>query len=415
MIISNERAKLIISAWLVGEHLEDANLIVPDELGDYADIAYLIRKGETDLIKLAERTKRDFVEIGNIIPYYSEAMYQSEMEHIKHDKMLIALQDAVDKRMDASEVIDLAEQYKTETVELIKAESNLTERFLSEIDKREKREVVRTGLQSIDNAMYGIRPKELTSVGARPSVGKSAFMLQVAVNVAKQGKKVLYFPLEMSTEQTIERILCRHLHKTDQMALKSGRLDSEQWDEVQLHLQKIHDLEASGNFLIYEGCGRLEQIEALVKSEKPYLIVIDQLQQMKSDLHFDNVRSRFAHMTNNLKSLAMEQDVAVWLACQVNRTANMNANNEPTLENLKESGSIEEDSDNVLLLHRDEDFEEANGVSNGDRYIQVNIAKQREGVVTKQRLLFIPPRFTFYDIAEEQDGFSQMSYNDVEF
>lgn len=413
MEIKNDVAEIIIATWLNGLHLEDVKIVHPNELGEYGSIASLIRRGIHDPLEIARQLKLKPSEIGRLMQAGFVNLYESAMLAIKHDKMTEELEEACGRKAKTKEIAGIVKKYDTQPVEIRNAEVGIVEKYICEIDRRENAEIVRTEIGSVDRMMYGIRPKELTSVGARPSVGKSAFLLQVAVSVAKQGKKVLYFPLEMSTEQTVERILARYLSKTPMSALKTGKMSREQWAEVQEHLCKVQALESSGNFLIYEGCGQLEEIEAIVQKEKPYLVVVDQLQQMKALDHFADVRTRFSHMTNSLKRLAMEYGVAVWLACQVNRVANKNAGKEPTMENLKESGSIEEDSDNVLLLHRDEDYEDANGVN--DRVIQVNVAKQREGATGKVKLLFVPERFAFYDIEPDVNGYEQVKYDDVEF
>lgn len=407
-------AEVLIGTWLQGEHLDDVAVMTVNDFGDLADIAKVIKSGTHDPMEVARLTKRSVADIGRLIVFGLSNMYESAMMNIKHEKMTEELSEACGKHKKTKDIKEIIRKYDVAMVETVEEAKNMASGYLDELDRRKERDVVLTGIGTLDDVLFGIRPKELTSVGARPSVGKSAFMLQVAVNVAKNGKKVLYFPLEMTVEQTTERIISRYLKLTDSRHLRSGNLTSDQWAEVELQLQRVQNLENSGNFQVYEGCGQLEQIVALIEKEKPYMVVIDQLQQMKAGRQFADVRSRFSYMTSELQSVAMSHDCAVWLACQVNRTANMNSNNEPTLENLKESGSIEEDSDNVILLHRDEAEEEYHGVTDY-RIIQCNVAKQRSGPTNKLKLKFMPERFAFYALDNTPSGFGPMEQTEVPF
>lgn len=416
MVIQEDQAKIIVASWLIGYRTEDAKLIPPNFLGEYTNIGTQIRSGILDPFEIAKRIKMGIKEMAELTNYASKGLYDMAMLNIKHQKMIEEVEKATENRASAEEIRKIAAKYSDNIVkEVPKQAQGMSETFMEEVKARENREIINTEIGNLDALLCGIKQKELTSVGARPSVGKSAFMLQTAINVVKQGKKVLYFPLEMSTEQTTERILCRYLSKTSPDDLRKGRLTNEQKAEVELQLQKINELESSGNWLVFEGVGHLEVIEALIKKHQPYMVVVDQLQQMKSvSEKFNDVRSRFSFMTSELKRIAMEHDVAVWLACQVNRTANQNSNNEPTLENLKESGSIEEDSDNVILLHRDEKAEEEQGFQS-KRIIQANIAKQRSGPTNKVKLMFVPERFAFYPLDNSPSGFESYKTNDIPF
>lgn len=416
MVISKDIAEVLIGTWLHGEHLEDAKLFSVNDFGEYADIAKVIKGGTHDPMEVVRLTKRNPGEVGALLSYTFSNLYESAMLNIRQEKMTEELSEACGKRTKIKNIKEIIQKYDVGITEPVKEAKNMAIGYIEELDKRKARDVVLTGIGSLDDILYGIRPKELTSIGARPSVGKSAFMLQVAVNVAKNGKKVLYFPLEMTVQQTVERIISRYLQKTTSRNLRSGKLDEEQWAEVSLQLDRVNVLEESGNFQVYEGCGNIEHIIAIIEKEKPYLVVIDQLQQMKTSKQtFNDVRSRFSYMTAELQAVVMSHDCAVWLACQVNRTANQNANNEPTLENLKESGSIEEDSDNVILLHRDENEEEEQCVGGMYRIVQANVAKQRSGPTAKIKLKFMPERFAFYQLDNTPSGFGELGTDDIEF
>lgn len=257
--------------------------------------------------------------------------------------------------------------------------------------------MLRTGFVDID-AMYAIRKGELTTVGARPSTGKSTFMLQVAKRVAKDGGKVLFLPLEMTQGQTIDRMVLSYgSSDLDSRSIKSGVLSVEQYHELSRVLDKVE--KTLQNMTICDNVRTLEGIEALIDEIQPDVIVIDQLQQMNSTVQrFDGTRERFSYMTANLKRIALEKNIAVLLACQLRRSA---TNDGLSLEQLKESGSIEEDSDNVILLGRDLKAE-ADWTGN-NRLITCVLAKQREGATGECDLMLIPNKFTFRGIEKENN------------
>ena len=117
------------------------------------------------------------------------------------------------------------------------------------------------------------------------------------------------------------------------------------------------------------------------------MIVIDQLEQLKDGMrNWPDKRAMFSHMTHELQAISLDMDVSVWLACQVNRGAD---NNPPTMANLKESGTIEEDATNVILLHRE-------GEKTEKQSIMLDLAKQKDGQCGVINLAFDAPKFTFY-------------------
>jgi replicative DNA helicase len=230
-------------------------------------------------------------------------------------------------------------------------------------------------------------------VGARPSVGKSAFCLQVAVNVAKRGRKVLFLPLEMSAAETMDRIVMRYV---DQSVVKyrdihRGRLSVDQTAEVTKVVNQIDTL--SDSFLIYENVRDIEQIKTLIQNEHPDLIVIDQLSQIRNGNDQQTVRERYVEVTRTLKAIALEENVAIWLPCQMNRESSKSGM--VSIDYLKESGSIEEDADIVLILSNKKDKDGNYEANDAGRKVKLEVAKNRQGRCASEELIFIGPRFTF--------------------
>lgn len=389
-----EIEKMILGSWLSGEHLEDMDRISEKDFQSFRHIYRAIKAKGADVFGVSEMAKVTTVELMDMAKDYRDTFYQQAFTGLLEDKMRQYLKRAAETKS-LTEIKDTLNRFDdVELEELPEPASHLCSTYWQELDRRANQKLVYTGLSSLDNLLCGIRTKELTSVGARPAVGKSAFTLQIATNVARSGEKVLYFPLEMSTIQTVERILLRYLD-VPQRKLRKGDVD---WKEMSvLADETVMPLEESGNFLIFEAVNDINIIKALIRRHKPKLVVIDQLEQMRcSTEKFKDKRERFSYMTNQLKRISMTEDVAVWLACQVNRDASQN---EPTLSNLKESGSIEEDSDNVILLHRiPAEKMDSSGWDDNNRPMIVSVAKQRSGATGAINAQFIANKFTFYDL-----------------
>lgn len=387
-----EIEKTILGGWILGKHMKDMDKITSRDFREYPQIVDAIRECGANIFKVSKKAGVKVAELAEMTGLYTETFYEMALNELYEEKARAYIAN-VTGSVPVPDIIETLESYRArEIVTLPSPAENIVADYWAELDRRAKQEIVNTNLTDLDKILCGIRTKELTAIGARPSVGKSAFALQIAVSVAKQGKKVLYFPLEMSTTQTVERMLLRYID-IPQGRLKRGDVE---WKDISKESDRIARLEKSKNFLIFEAVSSIEIIKALVRKHKPYLIVIDQLDQLKSNSKFKDKRERFSYMTSELKRLSMVEDTAVMLVCQVNRGAE---SGEPTLANLKESGSIEEDSDNVILLHRipAEDMT-TSGWDDNNRPMLVNVAKQRQGATGTFCCKFVASKFTFYGL-----------------
>lgn len=378
--------KIILGAWLSEEHLEDAAMFSPEDFGIHHEIAKCYLNGITDPLELARASKTSPGAIADLRSGYHPFFYESAMQRVRVSLAHKWLDENQDKSPE--EIAEAMKMFERHENNLPKTTDDPVNEFIDELDERPSRPYVTTGISSLDAMLNGIRRKELTAVGARPSVGKSAFVMQTAMNVVKQGYRVLYFPLEMSQLALLERMFMRY---TDipQHEVRTG-ISREHWEDptTQAAFDRMGELFKDDNFMIFERCTDIQTIKQLIVKHKPYMIVIDQLEQLSDgSKRFPDKRSRFSHMTHALQGIAMDYDVAVWLACQVNRSAD---NSMPTLANLKESGSIEEDSDNVILLHRED--EEKTAIQR----LILDLAKQRSGQCGAVPLVFMASKFAFF-------------------
>ena len=381
---------ILIGTWLRGEHLDDLPH-VEAKYFKYPDVIRGLKNGTPSITFLTQHPNKSELREWTMAstPTLYELSYQQLIE--------FQIREAIKGETDLDRISEMISHRSTRFAKPIQGFTDYAKSFADEMVRREHQETIKwVDMPSLQEMTLGIKRKELTAIAARPSVGKSAFALQVAFGAWKQGAKVLYFPLEMSAQQTLGRILIREGYISPKEN-QSGVIKDQ--TKYQLGIDLLNDVESSGRFLIYEGEGRIEEIEKLIESEKPYLVVIDQLTQMKASQQFKDLRSQFSYMTSNLKRIAMQHDVAVALLCQINRNAD---NIKPTMANLKESGSIEEDSDNVLLMHRfqkgdDEMKEYSFNDWNNIRPMEFNLAKQRDGKTGSFNVEFKPSLMRFYE------------------
>lgn len=383
--------RVIVGAWLCGHHTEDIDNFNANDFSTLARLVRSIKNGETDIFEMSKASELNVASINAIKTDYLDSkdfydiLYEQAME--KFSRELARRWVAQNEKATPKEIAEEMKKYVRSWGNLPKAPSDPVGDLMDEFDARRNIPYVPTGLTELDHMMNGIRRKELTAVGARPSVGKSAFVQQVAMHVARKGYKVLYFPLEMSTSAVLERMFMRYT-SVSQYEVRTG-LKDETWNDKETSeaFNRMQEFFKEGNLLIFERCNDLRVIRELIQTHKPYMIVIDQLEQLKDGNRFwQDKRSRFSHMTHELQAIAMDMNVAVWLACQVNRGAD---DSMPTMANLKESGTIEEDSDNVILLHRAED----QGVK---KKIILVLAKQRNGETGNVNLAFMASKYAFY-------------------
>lgn len=386
MTINTEH--ILLGAWLKGDHLTDAFLIREEMMAE-RDVFKMLKDGK-NLLQIAEKLGRISEMVEWMRPENcNDYLYEPALDRLLTQQMYYLIQN----KREPSEIIKAIENTKRTKPTDIEPCRNAGEMVMKEMGRRATtNNPFYKHLNSLNQLTNGIKRKELTVIAARPSVGKSAIGLQTALGVIEQGYSVAYFPLEMSAEQSYMRMMCQAQWLTSD-EMRTGK--PKDMAEFSRGIDWLQNLQ---RFDVYEGVNDLDDIIAITKRDKPYLVIIDQLSQLRASKQFGTLREQFSYMTSHLKAMALSEDVAVMLLCQINRSAD---NIEPMMSNLKESGSIEEDSDNVILLHRIE--EDDSGMWHDrinweiERLIQFNLAKQRDGATGKFYTKFYPNRFSFYE------------------
>ena len=244
-----------------------------------------------------------------------------------------------------------------------------------------------TGFHDLDEYTSGLQNGELIIVAGRPSMGKSSFALNIVYHVGVQlHLPVVIFSLEMSKEQLARNMLCSHV-RVDTHRLRQGTLPSEERQRLALgagDLQEapifIDDSAALNTFEIRAKVRRLKRQSGL------RLAVVDYLQLMQGSEHIDSREQQIAAISRSLKGLAREMQIPIIAVAQLNRQAEQRDDHKPRMADLRESGSLEQDANVVLLLHRPSYYLDS---QTEDTSAELIIAKQRNGPTGKVNLAFL--------------------------
>ena len=255
-----------------------------------------------------------------------------------------------------------------------------------------------TGLATLDNVTRGLQPSDLIIVAARPAMGKTAFVLNIATHVALQGGTVAFFSLEMPREQLMHRIFCAE-GQIDATRLARGELDDEEWSR----LVKVADRMMKTN-LYFDDTSSTTVLDIRTRARRLKaehgldLVAIDYLQLIQAPGRAENRTLAVAEMTRSLKVLARELDVPIVVLSQLSRSTEGRSNKRPMLSDLRESGSIEQDADIVMFLYREDYYNQDTKDAN---ITELSIAKHRNGAIATVRMFFQKEYTRFRDLAGE--------------
>ena len=392
----------VVGSWLQGLRTDDMDLCVPSDFTAFAPAVRLMKQGEHDLFTICSKAEIQLSDIAPFLQYASDVLYESSYQQVLTQKQKRILENAQGKKgKDFEKTLDIVQRIsdrKRNGVTKFEESKGILNSMIEEVDRRAKEPIVTWGIPTLDNRMVNVMRGELTTIAARPSVGKSTIMLQIARHIAAQDKKVLFFPLEMTPQALFWRIVLSETGVSSK-GVKTGRFTEQEFERLSIGFDIVNQIEQSGNLKIFTEIYKVEDIQAAVNQHKPYAVFIDQLTQVDAHPAFENVRGKINYITRNLKRIAKNENTAVVLACQINRSAQ---NRIPTIADLKESGSIEEDSDNVILLHRytDEYAAEHGLVYDPQKAkpMRVEVAKQREGETGYDDMISSLGRFQFMPI-----------------
>lgn len=258
-----------------------------------------------------------------------------------------------------------------------------------------------SGFYDFDSLTQGFQKSDLIIIAGRPSMGKTAFGLNIASNIIKNLKlPVLFFSLEMSKEQIMYRLLAMETN-INQMKLKSGRLSQNDWSK----LNKIIKLFSKLPFFIDDTFNlSVQDIRAKIKTvlfeqNQLGLIIIDYIQLMQtSNLKIENRVQELSQITRSLKTLAREFNIPIIALSQLSRNVETRIDKKPILSDLRESGSIEQDADVVVLLYRNDYYNSNHSNEQLSQILELIIAKQRNGPIGTVKIKFDEKRTKFFNL-----------------
>ena len=303
-----------------------------------------------------------------------------------------------------SELVDIAESHIFEIAErgnrnMVFAEmSDLVKQTYDELDKRSQGggniTGVSSGFRELDKLTAGLQNGELIIIAGRPSMGKTAFALNIAEHTALADENpVAIFSMEMSASSLAQRMISS-LGRVNAHSIKTGQLEERDWNRVDGAIQQIKNapiyIDDTPSLTPIELRARARRIQ---REKGLSLIVIDYLQLMSVHGNKENRATEISEISRNLKALARELNIPIIALSQLNRSVEQRTDKQPQMSDLRESGAIEQDADLIAFIYREEVYDpdtDKKGVA------LINVAKQRNGSIGQFNLTFLG-RYTKFE------------------
>lgn len=305
------------------------------------------------------------------------------------------------------EIFDIALNNVSTTVKPI---SSIIKETIDRLEELSKRKTTLSGVPSgftqLDRITSGWQPSDLIIIAARPSMGKTAFILTMALNVSLHYQiPVAIFSLEMSAQQLVTRMLVSE-SQIESNKIKSGKLNKEEWQKLEA---VASELSKAPIFIDDTPSITLSHLRTKARNLKIQnniqLIIVDYLQLMTGPQESKNSREQeVSQISRGLKAIAKELNIPVIALSQLNRAVESRKGFRPQLSDLRESGAIEQDADLVVFIHRPEKYMSAENIDESNKGLaEIIIAKHRNGPVTEINLKFIDHLAKFVDYSESPE------------
>lgn len=394
----------------------------------YAAILELFDKGEAiDIITVSDLLKRQntlevaggsayLASLASQVPTAANIVYHSKIVREKAllRDILRSSTDIVTKAYEdgdsADDLLDFAEQTIFEisdrrtsgklihVKDVVKDSFEMIEKLYS---NKETITGVATGFRDMDEMTTGFQRGDLVIIGGRPSMGKTAFALNVAEHVAITNKlPVAVFSLEMALEQLVMRLLCSDAH-VNSNDIRKGFVKKDDWNKLTTSAGRLYDaplfIDDSSNINVLEMRAKARRLKM---EHGLSLIIVDYLQLMRGKSNMERREQEISDITRSLKALAKELKVPVIALSQLNRGVELRTDKRPSLADLRESGAIEQDADIIIFLYRDEVYHKDNPEKRGKA--ELIVAKQRNGPTGTVHVSFLDYCTRFADLADER-------------
>lgn len=395
-------------------------IVILDTLGSRIDALTILDKLSSDSSFDMESGKNYLFQLAQIVP--SAANVENYCKIVKEKYFLRSLitisketiDSAIDGGAEADKILDAAEQkiYDIRKGKTTGALQRLSDVISAEVypnlvnitsENADEFKGIPMGFSKIDEITSGLNRSDLILIGARPAMGKTSFALNIARNVSMTGKKVIFFSLEMSNEQLAARVLSTEA-RVESNKLRSGDISSEEW----VRLAEATDRLTRCNLYFDDTASiTVPEIKSKIKRAKDVdCIIIDYLGLMESAKKKENRVQEVTEITRSLKMLAKDLKIPVVVCAQLSRGPEKNgkSSNRPMLSDLRDSGSIEQDADIVMMLYREGYYK--NSAQNADEIdmtqADVDIAKNRHGATERVKLHW-DAQYTLFSTLEYRD------------
>jgi replicative DNA helicase len=416
----NHAAELIDSR----DFFRDAHRRIFDKM-----VALSERNDAIDLVTLKDELQRagELEEVGgpayiasladgvprsaNVEHYARIVKEKSTLRNVIHAANRI-LADAYQAEEDADLILDGAEKAIFEIAEDKIREGfvplrDLVQSSFATIEKLQQHKGlvtgVPTGFVDLDEMTSGLQPSDLVLVAARPSMGKTSFVLNIAQHIGTQTEMTVgFFSLEMSKEQLFMRMLTSEA-RIDAHRFRSGYLNEKDYGRLSHALGTLAEarvfIDDTASIGVLEMRAKARRLQA---EHGLHLLIIDYIQLMQGRGRFESRQAELASISRSLKGLAKELKIPIIALSQLSRAPETRSDHRPQLSDLRESGALEQDADVVMFIFREEQYRDADGQPNqeAEGTAEIIIGKQRNGPVGTVKLAFIKEHTRFENLAQ---------------
>ncbi|HHT9136852.1 MAG TPA: replicative DNA helicase [Candidatus Wunengus sp. YC60] len=329
--------------------------------------------------------------IGNV-EYYANIVREKAIKRNLIEVAATIQKQSFEESADTEQLLDASERaifditqkkFNTASTKLNEILKETFSRIENLHDRQSRLTGLSAGFYDLDDITCGLQPSELIIVAARPSMGKTSLVLNIVEHVGVVEKKpAVVFSLEMSAQQVAQNMLCSHA-RIDAHKLRMGFLDDKQWSDLSYGLGSLSEapifIDDTPGLTVLEVRAKARRLKAQYDIQ---FVAVDYLQLMESS-RAENRQQEISIISRGLKSLARELKIPVIAVSQLNRSVETREGHKPRMSDLRESGSIEQDADVIILLHRDNYYDPEK-----DNTAELIIAKQRNGPTGVVKLAF---------------------------
>ena len=402
-----EMEKQVITSFLLGNNLEYTNYLEPNEFQFFPKTMESIKEqytleGAISILEVSKKSEFKLKELAEMMKDCFPILFKDYYRQLKEVsvkqrlKSTIQTVEGIDSNFKKN-ISSLINEIESISADLSEENTDMYIEYIKELDIRANNKTqINIGIPKIDSVTGGLKKQEFTVVAARTGVGKSALALQIAENVSND-TKVLFISLEMSKNQIIDRLIFKH-SSIEQYRIKSGNLKLDDWEQLRNTMEGLPK-----NIIMLEKTTTLQGVRNAVERHAPDLLIIDHIGLLKGG-KFNSKREETVHITNTLKLMTTEYNISIIGLAQINRNGDGRI---PTLADLKESGSIEEDANNIIVIHnaaREDgiflagDFDRIE--ANNGTPVLIMLAKNRQGETVAVKSIYIKNKLTFREVTK---------------